>query len=290
MDNQVFAILGGDRRMGCLATLLTAEGNTVFAAGFDKMPQAAAGAVHTNAHTAAAMADVIIMPVMPTSDGATLTAEYSSENILLDDELCRNMRHKGIYTGFAGRIREISRKYSELDLRDYSTQEAFLIKNAQITAEAALMLAIENMEGAMYESRCLVTGYGRIGKALAPLLRSTGAQVTVAARKAEDFARIESAGFERGVYSSLPSRAHSFDLVVNTADALVLGEAFIGNMDKDGIIIDLASRPGGTDFESAARNGIKAIHALGLPGKYAPRTAARIIMDTVTEMMEEEHT
>ncbi len=290
MDNKVFAILGGDKRMGCLATLLAAEGNTVFAAGFDKMPMVASGAVHTSAATAAAMADVVILPVMPTTDGATLCTDYAGENILLDEDLCKDLRHKRIFTGFAGRIRDISRKYSELNLYDYSKQEPFLIKNAQITAEAALMIAIEQMSGAMYESRCLITGYGRIGKALAPLLKFIGAEVTVAARKPEDFARIQSAGFRQTRYSRLPSEAHRYDLVVNTADALVLGEAFIKNMDPDGIIIDLASRPGGTDFDAAARAGIKAIHALGLPGKYAPKTAARIIMDTVTEMMEEEHT
>ena len=290
MDNQVFAILGGDRRQGCLATLLADEGYTVFAAGFDKDPGVAAGAVHTNALTAAAMADVVILPVMPTGDGATLCAEYSSEDIPLDERLCQSLRHTRVYTGFAGRIQGISKKYAELDLHDYSRQEAFLIKNAQITAEAALMLAIERMPGAMYESSCLITGYGRIGKALAPLLRATGAEVTVAARKAEDFARIESAGLRRARYSRLPAEAHRYDLVINTADALVLGEAFIRNMNPDAIIIDLASRPGGTDFDAAKRCGITVLHALGLPGKYAPRTAARIIMDTVTEMMEEEHT
>lgn len=290
MDNQVFAILGGDARQGCLASLLAAEGYTVFAAGFDREPQIAAGAVQTNVLTAAAMADVVVLPVMPTADGATLNAEYSSEDIPLDERLCQSLRHTQVYTGFAGRISGISREYAELDLRDYSRQEAFLIKNAQITAEAALMLAIEHMPGAMYESRCLVTGYGRIGKALTPLLKATGAEVTVAARRAEDFARIESAGLRRVRYSRLSAEAHRFNLVVNTADALVLGEAFIKNMDPDAIIIDLASRPGGTDFEAAKRHGITALHALGLPGRYAPRTAARIIMDTVTEMMEEEHT
>jgi len=290
MDNQVFAVLGGDARQGYLASLLAAEGCTVFAAGFDKDPMVAAGAVHTNALTAAAMADVVVLPVMPTADGATLSAEYSLEDIALDERLCQSLRHTQVFTGFADRIAGISRKYAELDLHDYSRQETFLIKNAQITAEAALMLAVEHMPGALYESRCLITGYGRIGKALAPLLKAAGAEVSVAARKAEDFARIESSGLRKAVYSRIPSEAHRYDLVVNTADALVLGEAFIKNMGPDAIIIDLASRPGGTDFEAAKRHGIKALHALGLPGRYAPRTAARIIMDTVTEMLEEEHT
>ncbi len=290
MDNQVFAVIGGDARQGYLASLLSEEGHTVFAAGFDKFPGAAEGAVHTNALTAAAMADVVILPVMPTPDGAVLSAEFSGEDIPLDENLCQSLRHTRVFTGFAERVKGISRKYAELDLNDYSRRETFLIKNAQLTAEAALMLAIEKMPGALYDSTCLVTGYGRIGKALAPLLRATGANVTVAARKAEDFARIESAGLRKISYSRLPAEAHRFDLVVNTADALVLGEAFIRNLDPAAVIIDLASRPGGTDFEAARRQGITALHALGLPGRYSPRAAARIIMDTVTEMMEEEHT
>lgn len=290
MDNNVYAILGGDKRQGYLASLLAAEGNTVFAAGFEKEPRIAEGAVHASALTAAAMADVVILPVVPTGDGSTLNAEFSNEVIPLDDQLCKSLRHTKIFTGFAEKITGISRRYSELNISDYSRREEFLIKNAQITAEAALMLAIEMMSGALYESRCLITGYGRIGKALAPLLRAAGAEVTVAARKPEDFARITASGMHGAQYSRLPVDAHSYDLVVNTADALVLGEAFIRNMNPNGIIIDLASRPGGTDFDAAKRSGITALHALGLPGKYAPRTAARIIMDTVTEMIEEEHT
>lgn len=289
MENQVFAVLGGDARHGRLASLLAEEGYTVFAAGFDTQPQLAAGAVQTNACTAAAMSGVVILPVMPTSDGATLTAPYAAEPIALDERLCESMRHARVFTGFAERISGISKSYAALDVRDYSHRETFLLKNAQITAEAALMLAVEQMPGALYESRCLITGYGRIGKALAPLLRATGAAVTVAARRPESFAAIEAAGFGRITYSRLALRAEEFDLVVNTADSLVLGETFIKALRPETVIIDLASHPGGTDFEAAKRCGIKTVHALGLPGRYAPATAARIIMDTVTEMMEEEH-
>ena len=290
MDNKVFAILGGDLRQGYLAGLLAEEGHTVFAAGFDRSPQTAAGAVHTGALTAAAMADAVILPVMPTSDGTVLSAEFSLNDISLDDELCRCLRGKPVFTGFASRISGISADYSRLDLHDYTCQEPFLLKNARLTAEAALMLAIERMPGAMYESECLVTGCGRIGKSLAPLLQAMGAKVTVAARRAEHFALVESWGMRHTGYGCLASEAHRYDLVVNTADALVLGEKFIRNLALGAVIIDLASKPGGTDFGAAERAGITAVHALGLPGKYAPRTAARIIMDTVIRMMEEEHT
>ena len=54
------------------------------------------------------------------------------------------------------------------------------------------------------------------------------------------------------------------------------------------LIIDLASAPGGVDFDSARRMGITAIHALSLPGKVAPKTSGEIIKNTIFNILEEE--
>jgi dipicolinate synthase subunit A len=51
------------------------------------------------------------------------------------------------------------------------------------------------------------------------------------------------------------------------------------------LIIDLASKPGGTDFRFAEKRGIKAMLAPGLPGIVAPRTAGRIIAKTLSELL-----
>lgn len=53
------------------------------------------------------------------------------------------------------------------------------------------------------------------------------------------------------------------------------------------LVIDLASRPGGVDFAAAAELGVRCVWALSLPGKVAPVTAGRYIMDTVYHIMEE---
>ena len=42
-------------------------------------------------------------------------------------------------------------------------------------------------------------------------------------------------------------------------------------------ILDIASKPGGTDFACARECGIRADLALGLPGKYAPKESAYIL-------------
>jgi len=58
-------------------------------------------------------------------------------------------------------------------------------------------------------------------------------------------------------------------------------------VNKDCLLIDLASKPGGIDFEKAKEMGLKTIWALSLPGKVAPVTAAKFIKDTISNIIDE---
>ena len=53
------------------------------------------------------------------------------------------------------------------------------------------------------------------------------------------------------------------------------------------LIVDLASRPGGTDFAAARRLGLTALHALSLPAACAPETAGEFVAQTVCEILRE---
>ncbi len=53
------------------------------------------------------------------------------------------------------------------------------------------------------------------------------------------------------------------------------------------LLLDLASAPGGTDFAAAEKLGIQAVHALSLPGKTAPATAAKAIAQTISGILSE---
>lgn len=53
------------------------------------------------------------------------------------------------------------------------------------------------------------------------------------------------------------------------------------------LIVDLASKPGGTDFAAARRLGHRAIHALSLPAACAPETAGEALARTVCEILAE---
>ena len=55
--------------------------------------------------------------------------------------------------------------------------------------------------------------------------------------------------------ADLENELGSFDLIVNTAPAPVLGKSQLRRVRKDALIIDLASRPGGVDFDYARELG-----------------------------------
>jgi dipicolinate synthase subunit A len=75
------------------------------------------------------------------------------------------------------------------------------------------------------------------------------------------------------------------DIVFNTVPSLILTNGVLKNTDRNTLIIDLASIPGGVDFEAAGALGIDAYRALSLPGKCSPKAAGEIIKKTVCTIL-----
>lgn len=161
------------------------------------------------------------------------------------------------------------------------------IANAVPTAEGAIEIAMTETPITIHGSKCLVTGYGKIGKILSKMLCGLGAQTYVEARKYADLAMIEGHGYEPLALGELKSRIGEFDIIFNTVPAMIFDENILKNVKKDALIIDLASKPGGVDFEAAKELGVRVIWALSLPGKVAPTTSGAIIKDTIMNMLKE---
>lgn len=160
-------------------------------------------------------------------------------------------------------------------------RHSVVIENAIPTAEGALQYAMENSQITLHGSKCIVLGFGRCGKVLAHMLRGIGAKLSVEARSQSDLAYIESYGYTPIQLGDLPQNIHQYDFIFNTIPTLILDEKKLEKINKDCVIIELASKPGGIDFEAARRLGIKVVDAQSLPGKVAPETAAKIIFDTI---------
>ena len=171
------------------------------------------------------------------------------------------------------------------DYTDYYKSETLNILNAVPSAEGAVLCALENSEITIYNSKCLVIGNGRIGKILSDRLNALKATVFASARKESDLAYITANGLTAIKTDSIYEHVDKFDFIFNTVPHPVLDEQVLSKCKKDALIIDLASKPGGTDFKAAQKRNIKAIHALALPAKTAPKTAAQFIANTLTQYL-----
>ena len=173
-----------------------------------------------------------------------------------------------------------------VELVDYFAQEELIVWNAIPTAEGCIGILMRERSRTLWGSGILLTGFGPVGQALGVRLAALGAQVTAAARRPAQRALAESLGLRSVPIDRIGQLAPAFDTVANTVPALVLGPDVLARLRPGSLIVDLASRPGGTDFDAARRLGHRAIHALSLPAACAPETAGEAVARTVCGMIE----
>ena len=159
---------------------------------------------------------------------------------------------------------------------DLLADPAVAAANGRLTAEAALELVQERLEGSLFALPCLVLGYGRIGKPLAALLAAHHARVTVAARRPG--VRAEAAQLGHAV-RDFPGQAGRPAVIFNTVPAPTLSGAALGELGPDCLWVELASAPGGLPAgESTACSVLK---AASLPGRRLPRSAAAALLEGI---------
>jgi dipicolinate synthase subunit A len=154
-------------------------------------------------------------------------------------------------------------------------------KNARITAEATVAEILKYSDYSIRWQKILVCGYGNCGREIANLLAAMGAKVTVLARSVEARRLARAEGHEAVDFSYGPEEVYGARTIVNTVPALVIREPMIREMHSDAVIIDIASRPGGTDLMAADHYGIKVVAALGLPGIYTTKSSAKVLADAI---------
>ena len=259
MDGQRrFAVIGTDPR-------LAAAGRALARAGF-----AVGGPEQT------ALADYILLP-LPLDESRTPLAE-----------LLRAAKPGALALGgkLSAQARQIAAE-AGVELVDYFAREELILCNAIPTAEGCIGILLQQRTRTLWGAEVLVLGFGPVGQALAVRLSALGAGVTVCARRPEQRALAESLGLRAAPLTALAGLAPAFDTVVNTIPAPVLGDGVLARLRSGSLIVDLASKPGGTDFAAAARRGHRAIHALSLPAACAPETAGEAVARTVQTMLQE---
>ena len=283
-------IVGGDARYLEVMKRLSATEASVTAAGYEQASDKPAGIHYQKLrHSDLSQFDAVLLPVAGTDDHGKVESAFSTEELVLTKEMLgRTPAYCTIYTGIANSyLTDIAASAGRPLVRLFE-REDIAVLNAIPTAEGALQLAMKHTRRTIHGSRVTVLGFGRIGFAVACLFLQTGAIVRVGIRNPEAAARVQALGMTPVWFDQLEKEVDNAEIWINTVPAPVLHEALIGRIDKTALIIDLASKPGGTDFAAAAEKGIQAIHALGLPGKTAPETAGQLLADIICQLLLEQ--
>ena len=260
--------IGGDKRMNYAAERLSAEYEVE---QFGEKTQGRFSAV--------------VLPLPLTRNGRDILAPLSDSPLEF-----------GIITQFADKnamifaggectvLTEMCAKNSYMFV-NYFAEEALILKNAALTAEAACALLSQSTDGALLGSSSLITGYGRIGRMLAYRLAANGSSVTIAARRAEQRTAAELDGFSSVNISDIGDDLGNIDFIANTVPCALFNAEHFSAMKRSAVFIELATLPEQSSKPLAESHGIQYIYAPGLPGKNSPRAAGEAIAETIADKL-----
>jgi len=276
------AVLGGDERELILVAELVRMGATVVAAGFPRERVGHGAFVVNNLQDACKDAEVVILPLPGTSADGVIRAVYSEQELKLCENDINSMASNALV--IIGTARKFLKEWINargLTLLEIADMDDIAILNSIPTAEGAIQIAMEETPFTIHGSKACVIGFGRVGITMARTLKALGSDVTVIARKDGQLARAYEMGCKRANFGDLHEIMNYCNIVFNTVPEMVLDRSILKYANPEVLIIDLATQPGGTDFEAANAYGLRAILAPGLPGKVAPVFAGKILADVI---------
>lgn len=280
------SIIGGDLRTVKLIKLLAQDKNKIKVWGFENCEELLDFEkkndnlkIHNNLDEAL-QNQIIIGPTPFTKDRKYICTQYTNQKLEIQT-LANKIRDKLLIGGSVP-----AEILEQIETIDILKDERLVILNAISTVEGTIEIAIKETQKNLYNSNILIIGYGRIGKILVDRLTAFKANVYCSARE-KDITWIEAYGSKSIKYEELNKKIDMFDIIINTVPVLILNKERLELLNKNTLLIDVASAPGGIDFEVARQLNIKTIWALGIPGKIAPISSAEYIKETIYNTIKE---
>lgn len=280
------SIIGGDLRTVKLIKLLAQDKNKIKVWGFENCEELLDFEkkndnlkIHNNLDEAL-QNQIIIGPTPFTKDRKYICTQYTNQKLEIQT-LANKIRDKLLIGGSVP-----AEILEQIETIDILKDERLVILNAISTVEGTIEIAIKETQKNLYNSNILIIGYGRIGKILVDRLTAFKANVYCSAR-GKDITWIEAYGSKSIKYEELNKKIDMFDIIINTVPVLILNKERLELLNKNTLLIDVASAPGGIDFEVARQLNIKTIWALGIPGKIAPISSAEYIKETIYNIIKE---
>lgn len=281
------AVIGGDARQLEVIRKLNEWDASLYLIGFDQLDQGFTGETRVSLDEANfEVMDAILLPISGTSTEGEVETTFSNETLRLSTEyLKRTPSHCTVFSGISNDFLDQCIEDSGRRLIKLLERDDVAIYNSIPTAEGTIMMVIQNTDMTIHDSTVMVLGLGRTGMTVARMMAALGAHVKVGARRPEHLARITEMGLKPFHLDALAREAMNIDICINTVPAPILSANVLSQMPPATLIVDLASKPGGTDFRYADKRGIKALLAPGLPGIVAPKTAGEIVAKVLRPLL-----
>jgi dipicolinate synthase subunit A len=283
-------VIGGDARQLEIIRKLIELDAKLSLVGFEQLDHAFTGAVKEKINEVDfSQMDAIILPVPGTNMEGHIETIFSNEKVVLTEEmLLKTSVNCTIYSGISNSYLTGITKNAKRRLIQLFERDDVAIYNSIPTVEGTIMMAIQHTDFTIHGSKVAVLGLGRVGMSVARTFHALGAQIKVGARKSEHLARITEMALVPFHLNNLESEVKDVDILINTIPQMIVNATVISKMPTHTLTIDLASKPGGTDFRYAEKRGIKALLAPGLPGIVAPKTAGQILANVLSQLLHDD--
>ena len=289
LANASVAVLGGDLRQLAVAEAIARQGAQVRTYGLPDLPADRGISSAATLREAVLGASVVVLPISGVNSTGRVASLAGQPIVYVIDDFWAALAPGALIV--AGSL-PVQAKQAAVEaghrVVEYAEIDEIAILNAIPTAEGALQLALEGLPITIHGSCVFVLGLGRVGLTTARLFKAVGAETWVAANRPALGARAYEMGCRAVTFAQLPGDIGRADLIVNTVPALVVTEQLLTLTKPSVYLIDLASSPGGVDFQAAETLNRRAILALGLPGKVAPESAGRILASTLPAIIAKE--
>lgn len=231
-------------------------------------------------------ADFIVLPTPVTMDRFTVKATEGQRKVTLKEVLEIAEPKQLIFGGmFPAEFRKALEEKGAI-VNDFMKMDDIAVQNAVATAEGAIAEAIFMSNEVIHGQEALVLGYGRCAEVLADKLKGMAAKVTVMARREEARSRAWTFGNETKAFDDLEG-LEKYHYIFNTVPQLCITRDWIDRLNRYCCIVDIASKPGGVDFDYCSKKGIRAKLCGSLPGRYAPKTSGELLAQKIETILKE---
>ena len=226
--------------------------------------------------------DAVILPIPSMCADKIRTLELSP------DEFSKKLNKNSVVFAFCLKDNALQNALKEKNIPIYDLYGGELaVKNAYATAQGVLGYILSDTDKMMRETKILLSGYGKTGRAICEILSQNKVKLTVLARREEYRSELVEKDIESYSYSDAVKIENGFDYIINTVDCLVIKESILKKLKPSGKVIEIASKPYGIDFDEAKKMSIKCEILSSLPSKAVPESAGTNIAQAVERKIEE---